>query len=105
LNADAFAALPRGASLVNAARGAHVVEADLIAALDSGRLAAATLDVFKEEPLPPESPLWRHPKITVTPHIASFADPRSVALQMAENMQRIRRGEAPLHQVDLAKGY
>jgi glyoxylate/hydroxypyruvate reductase A len=105
LNAAAFAQLPRGARIVNAARGLHLVEADLIAALDSGHLAGATLDVFPTEPLPEANPLWHHKRVVVTPHIASFADPRSMATTMATSMARIRRGEPPLYQVDLDKGY
>lgn len=105
LNAAAFAQLPKGARVINAARGAHLVEADLLAGLDSGHLAGATLDVFETEPLPPSSPLWRHPKVTITPHIASTADARSTVLSMVESMARVRRGEAPLFQVDPARGY
>jgi glyoxylate/hydroxypyruvate reductase A len=105
LNAAAFAQLPRGARIINAARGGHLVEADLVAGLDSGHLAGATLDVFETEPLPPASPLWLHPKVVITPHIASLTDARSTALSMVESMARIRRGEAPLNQVDPDKGY
>ncbi len=105
LNADRLARLPRGASLINAARGAHVVAADLIAALDRGHLAGATLDVFATEPLPPDDPLWSHPRVIVTPHIASITNPDSTALTMAESIARLKRGERPLHEVDLARGY
>lgn len=105
LNARAFAALPKGAHVINAARGAHLVEADLIAALDSGHLAGATLDVFATEPLPPGSPLWRHPKIWITPHIAALTDAPSTARTMADSIHRMRRGERPHHEVDLTRGY
>jgi len=105
LNARTFAKLPRGASLVNVARGAHVVESDLIAALDSEQLSHATLDVFRKEPLPPESPFWLHPKVTVTPHCASYTDPRTVISQVVENMRRARAGEPLLHTVDITLGY
>src|SRR6185312_4244642 len=71
LNAAAFARLPRGAGIVNAGRGGHLVEEDLIPALDSGQLSGAVLDVFREEPLPPDHRFWRHPRIIVTPHIAA----------------------------------
>jgi glyoxylate/hydroxypyruvate reductase A len=105
LNAATFAGLPRGAYLINVARGAHLVEADLIAALDSGRLAGATLDVFREEPLPAANPLWRHPKVLITPHVASYASPLTAAEGVAENIRRARAGQPLLHQVDRARGY
>jgi glyoxylate/hydroxypyruvate reductase len=105
LNAATFAGLPRGAYLINVARGAHLVEADLIAALDSGQLAGATLDVFREEPLPPEDPLWHHPKVLITPHVASYASPRTAAEGVAENIRRARAGRPLLHQVDRDRGY
>ena len=72
MNAALFAQLPQGAWVINVARGAHLIEEDLIAALDSGHLAGAVLDVFQTEPLPADSPIWRHPKITATPHIAGI---------------------------------
>ncbi len=105
LDARVFAALPEGAYVVNCARGGHVVEDDLIAALDSGRLGGATLDVFSNEPLPPGHPFWRHPKVTVTPHVAAVTPPRSVAKQTIENIRRLRAGEPLRHEVDLAAGY
>ena len=83
-----FAALPRGAGLVNLARGAHVVEADLRAALGSGRLGHAVLDVFDNEPLDAKHPFWRHPKVTVLPHVAALTDPRSAAALVAANVRR-----------------
>lgn len=105
LNAATFAGLPRGAYLINVARGAHLVEDDLIAALDAGQLAGATLDVFREEPLPSDSPLWRHPLILVTPHVASYASPWTAAEEVAENIRRARAGEPLLHLVDRDRGY
>ncbi len=105
LNRDTLAQLPQGAYLINAARGAHVVEADLLDALASGQLAHATLDVFREEPLPADHPFWDHSQITVTPHNASITDPRSVVRQVAENIRRFDAGEPPLHLVDRAAGY
>jgi glyoxylate/hydroxypyruvate reductase len=105
LSRELFGRLPRGAALINAARGRHLVEADLIAALDSGRLAYATLDVFRAEPLPPDHPFWRHPRITVTPHNASMLDPRAVAALVAENVRRLGAGEPLLHRVDPEAGY
>lgn len=105
LNADLFAALPEGAVVINVGRGAHLVENDLLAALDSGHLGGATLDVFRAEPLPEAHPFWTHPKITVTPHIASVADPRTVVQQVAENIRRDRAGEPLIDVVDPAVGY
>ncbi len=100
-----FERLPRGAALINAARGGHLVEEDLLAALAAGRLAYATLDVFREEPLPASHPFWRHPRITVTPHCASVTDPRSAADLVAENIRRVKAGEPLLHRVDPTVGY
>jgi glyoxylate/hydroxypyruvate reductase A len=105
LDAEAFAALPKGAVVVNAARGGHVVDADLIAALDSGHLAAAQLDVFRQEPLPADHPFWAHPKIRVTPHNAGVTDPTTAADQVVENLRRLRAGEALMNIVDPARGY
>lgn len=105
LNAKTFALLPKGAFVINAARGGHLVEADLIEAINSGHLAGATLDVFQSEPLPDESELWNHPKITVTPHIAAITDPRAAATSIANSIMAHQRGEALANQVDLARGY
>jgi glyoxylate/hydroxypyruvate reductase A len=105
LDARAFALMPHGGCVINLARGPHVVVADLLAALDSGRLAHAYLDVFDVEPLPADSPLWRHPGITLTPHIAALNDPRTSIPKIVENVERIRRGEKPEALVDFAAGY
>jgi glyoxylate/hydroxypyruvate reductase A len=105
LDARAFAAMPKGGYVINIGRGPQVAEQDLIAALDKGHLAGAALDVFRAEPLPAASPLWAHPKIAVTPHIAAITDPRSALRQVVENIKRIRRGEAPLNVVDPKRGY
>ena len=105
IDARALAALPRGAYLINAARGGHVDEDALLAALDSGHLAGATLDVFKTEPLPAGHPFWRAPSITITPHIASLTVPDSAAAEIAANIARIRDGREPLHAVVPARGY
>lgn len=105
LDARAFAALPRGASVVNLARGAHVVDADLLAALDSGHLHRAVLDVFATEPLPAGHPFWRHPRVTVLPHAAALTDERSAAAIAAANLRAVARGEPPAHLVDRARGY
>jgi glyoxylate/hydroxypyruvate reductase A len=105
LNARFFAALPRGAALVNLARGAHVVEADLRAALGSGRLGHAVLDVFDSEPLDAKHPFWRHPKVTVLPHVAALTDPRSAAVLVADNVRALAEGRPIAHLVDRARGY
>lgn len=105
VDADLLGVLPEGAFFVNVGRGAHVVDADLLAALDSGRLSGAVLDVFRLEPLPAEHPFWRHPKVTLTPHVASMSDPRTVIEQVIENVRRTDRGEAPLNRVDPEQQY
>jgi glyoxylate/hydroxypyruvate reductase len=105
LNARTFAALPRGAGLVNAGRGAHLVEEDLIPALDSGQLSAAALDVFREEPLPPDHLFWQHPRILVTPHIAGITNPQTAAPVILDNIRRVEEGRPLLNQVDPARGY
>ena len=100
-----FARMQRGASLVNLARGAHVVEADLLAALDSGQLQRAVLDVFQTEPLPPQHRFWTHPRITVLPHVAAQTDPRRAAAIAARKVRARRDGRPPLHLVDRSRGY
>jgi glyoxylate/hydroxypyruvate reductase len=105
LDAGFFARMPRGAGLANLARGAHVVDADLLAALDDGHLAHAVLDVFRTEPLPPEHAFWRHPQVTVLPHVAAMTDPRSAAQVVAANLRRCFSGATPEHVVDRSRGY
>ena len=105
LNAAAFAQMPRGASLVNLARGAHVVEADLLAALATGQLNHAVLDVFATEPLPPGHPFWLHPAITVLPHVAAPTDPHSAAAVAANNVLALREGRPLQNLVDRTRGY
>jgi len=105
LDARAFSAMPRGGYVVNIGRGAHVVDQDLIAALDSGQLAGAMLDVFEQEPLPAGHPFWRHPGIIVTPHVAAPTLAAEAQTQIADTIRRIERGEAPLGLVDRNKGY
>lgn len=105
LNRKLFNALPKGAYLINVARGDHLVEEDLIEALADGQLKGACLDVFCQEPLPENHPFWHHQKIRVTPHISSITDPRSVAPQIAENYRRMKSGQPLLHQVDFLRGY
>ena len=105
LNAELFAKLPRGASVINAARGRHLVEADLLAALDEGQIGGATLDVFHQEPLPPDHPFWDHPKVLVTPHVASMIDPVSGGKAIADNIRKFLAGEPVPDLVDLSQGY
>ena len=105
LCAGNFAVLPRGAGLVNAGRGAHLVEEDLIPALDSGQLGGAALDVFRDEPLPPGHPFWRHPRIQVTPHIAGTTNPATAAPIVLDTIRRLEEGRALLNRVDPARGY
>lgn len=105
LDAGFFAALPAQASLVNLGRGAHLVDADLLAALDSGHLRHAVLDVFNTEPLPAGHPYWQHPCVTVLPHAAAATDPRSAAAVVAANLRALREGRELLHCVDVQRGY
>ncbi len=105
LNAALFAQLPRGASVINAARGQHLVEADLLAALDSGQIGQAALDVFEVEPLPPEHAFWQHPDILVTPHIASLIDPETGGQIIADNLRTFEAVGRVDDEADLARGY
>jgi glyoxylate/hydroxypyruvate reductase len=105
INKKTLAALPQGAYVINAARGGHVVDADLIAALDSGHIAGALLDVFTPEPLPPEHPFWKHPKVSITPHVASITRPLTAAAQIADNIKRRRAGQPLTGLVDRNRGY
>jgi glyoxylate/hydroxypyruvate reductase len=105
LDARFFAALPRGAGIVNLARGAHVVDADLLAALDSGHLAHAVLDVFHTEPLPPGHAYWSHPGVTLLPHVAAQTDPASASQVVAANVKALLAGRALAHLVQLERGY
>jgi len=105
LNADLFARLPRGASLVNVGRGLHLVEADFLAALDSGALSGAVLDVAEPEPLPAGHPFWSHPRILVTPHNASMTAPDTAVDFVLDVIARHRRGEDLPGRVDRSRGY
>lgn len=95
----------RGAYLVNAARGQVQIDADILAALAEGTLAGATLDVFRQEPLPASSPLWAHPQVTITPHNAGDISPRLLAREVIEQIERVERGEKLHHLVDRRVGY
>lgn len=105
LNAAAFARMPRGGAIINVARGPLVVIPDMLAALDSGQLAHAYLDVFDVEPLPADSPLWAHPGVTITPHTAALTEPRTAVAPVVENIERIRAGRPALSLVDYGAGY
>lgn len=105
VDAEALARLPRGAHFINAGRGAQMVDKDVLAALDSGQLAAATLDVFATEPLPADHRFWTHPRVTITPHNAADTQPASVVPQMLDNYRRLQAGEPLRHVVDRARGY
>ncbi len=93
LNADLFRTLPKGACIINTARGQHLVEQDLLDALQSGHIKAATLDVFHREPLPADHAFWDHPNILVTPHVASLLDPEAGGKTIAENIRKFIAGE------------
>ncbi|MBD9680267.1 glyoxylate/hydroxypyruvate reductase A [Pseudomonas sp. PDM18] len=105
LNREMLAQLPKGAALINVGRGEHVVEADLVAALDAGQVGAAILDVFHEEPLPEGHPLWSHPHVWVTPHIASTMQVEGGAAVVAKNILRDLQGAELLHTVNRQTGY
>jgi len=94
-----------GAYLINAARGALQVDADILAALAEGSLASATLDVFASEPLAPASPLWRHPNVTITPHNAAASDPRALVANVLRQIERFEQGLPLEHVIDRARGY
>jgi glyoxylate/hydroxypyruvate reductase A len=105
LDAARLRTMRRGASLINVGRGGHVVLDDLVAALDSGDLDHAVLDVFAHEPLAAGDPLWHHPRITITPHIAATTTPATAAIVIAANIARFRRGERPAGLVTRTAGY
>ncbi|MCH2093727.1 MAG: glyoxylate/hydroxypyruvate reductase A [Rhodobacteraceae bacterium] len=105
LNAQTLSWLPKGAFVINPGRGPLIDDDALIAALDRGQIAHATLDVFRTEPLPKGHPFWSHPKITVTPHIAADTRPASAAQVLAENIRRSEADEALLYTVDRSAGY
>ena len=105
IRAETIALLPPGAAVVNAARGAHVVFQDLVAALDIGHLSGAVLDVFTQEPLPPEHPAWTHPRIIVTSHVASLATRGARVRYAVEAIRRLESGEALPNLYDPLRGY
>lgn len=105
LNADTLALLPKGAIIINPGRGTLIEDDALLEALDSGQIGHATLDVFRVEPLPKDHPYWGHPKVTVTPHIASETRAPSASRVIAENIRRGEVGEPFLYLVDRSAGY
>ncbi|MEO8133753.1 MAG: glyoxylate/hydroxypyruvate reductase A [Betaproteobacteria bacterium] len=105
LNAARLALLPAGATVINVGRGGVIDDAALVAALDAGRLEAAILDVYDEEPLPPAHPFWRHERVWVYPHVAAETDPRTAAKIVADTVRRFRAGEPLAERVDRVRGY
>lgn len=105
LNRANLERLADGAHVVNVGRGAHLVEADLLALIDAGKLGGATLDVFEDEPLPPDHPFWQRPEILVTPHVCAVTELAPSVAQIAEKIARLQRGEALTGVVDLRRGY
>jgi len=105
LNADTFNQLKRGACVINAARGPHLVDEDLIEALASGQIEAATLDVFHIEPLPSDHPFWENPKITITPHVASLIDPPTGSRIIARNLRTFAETGTVADIADARRGY
>ncbi len=105
LNACLFSKLPDSAYLINVARGNHLVEKDLIDALNAGKLSGALLDVFREEPLPEKSPFWEHPKVSITPHVASVTTPSSAIKLLLKNLDLLVNGKELLHRVNIQNGY
>lgn len=102
---DLFTQCRDGCCLINMGRGQHLVEVDLLQALDSGKIGYATLDVASLEPLPPQHPFWNHPRILITPHVAGTSIPMKAVIKVAENIRRAMVGERLLQQIDMASGY
>lgn len=105
LDAETLSWLPKGAFLINPGRGTLIDDDALLAALDSGQVAGATLDVFRVEPLPEGHAYWAHPRVTVTPHVAADTRPATAARVVAENLRRLKAGEPLLHRVNQTEGY
>ncbi|MBC8159147.1 MAG: glyoxylate/hydroxypyruvate reductase A [Rhodospirillales bacterium] len=105
INTETLSMLPESAFVISLARGAHIVDADMIAALDAGRVERAVLDAFVSEPLPDNHPFWSHPGAILTPHVASKTTPRTAAAEIAIDFRRLQAGEAPRHLVDMEKGF
>ena len=105
LNQQLFSQLEQGAYVINLARGAHLIEQDLLLALESGQVTGAALDVFASEPLSQMHPFWTHPRIAITPHVAAFTKPKEAMDMIVSNIQRIEAGQAPVGVVDMQRGY
>ncbi|OWV72957.1 glyoxylate/hydroxypyruvate reductase A [Rhizobium sp. R339] len=105
LNADLFSRLPRGAAIIHTGRGPQLDHEALIAALDSGHLSSAVIDVTDPEPLPADHAFWGHPRILLTPHVASVTQPQTAARAVAENIKRVRAGSDPVGLIDRRRGY
>ena len=105
LNRSLFEQLPVGAYVINVARGGHLVDVDLIAMIDSGHLSGACLDVYHDEPLKSDHPFWTHPKIFMSPHVASVSDVKSVVPQLLENYERYKSGLPLVNLVSTIRGY
>ena len=105
LNKETLSSLPKGAHLINAGRGQLQIENDIIELLDNGHLAGAALDVFETEPLPQSSPLWAHPKVIITPHVASMTLPATSAIHVYDNIRRFRKNQPMTHVADMERGY
>ncbi|MGA0235823.1 MAG: 2-hydroxyacid dehydrogenase [Alphaproteobacteria bacterium] len=105
LGRGTFNRMPKGSAVINVGRGGHLIEQDLIAALDKGKVEVAVLDVFNEEPLPVDNPLWEHPRVFVTPHIASVTTPESAIVSVAEAINEMRKGWPYTNLVDPDLGY
>mgnify|MGYP003637602536 CR=1 FL=1 len=104
-NADMFSKLPKGAAIINLGRGEHLIETDLIKALDTEQLGFAILDVFEKEPLPPAHPFWCHPKVHITPHIAAVTCDQTAGVQLTKNLQRLINKQSLIGEIDKMKGY
>jgi phosphoglycerate dehydrogenase-like enzyme len=100
-----FDQLPQGAAVINVGRGGHLVQRDLLQALDTGQVGQAILDVCEPEPLPPDDPSWAHPRVALTPHIASMTQPETAANAVIENIRRHREGLPMTGLVDRGRGY
>ena len=104
VNVKLLSLLPKGAAFINVGRGAHVLEGDLLGALNE-HLSGATLDVFEQEPLPASHAFWKHPKVFITPHVATRVNPYSAAPSVVANYNRVKTGEAFTNLVDEVRGY
>ena len=105
LNWNLFEKLPDNSFLVNVGRGAHLIDVDLIKAIQEKKIKGAFLDVFNVEPLPKNHPFWAHSEVIITPHIASITNQKNAGIQIAENYRKLKKGEKLINQIDLGKGY